>query len=221
MTNTEVKEPPLHLPEALGRKEGMTQVYDENGRVVPVTRVRILPAVVVGTRTTARDGYEAVILGYEEARPHRLSKPVLGQFPDGVAPRKLLREVRVEDLKGVRVGREVSGSVFAAGEVLDVTGTTKGRGTAGVVKRHGFAGGPETHGSNFHRRIGSAGSATDPSRTFPGNKFPGRMGGVRRTVRNLRVVAIEDDVVLIRGAVPGANGGLVTLRRAVRKEQAA
>ena len=177
------------LPEILGRKEGMSQVYDETGAVIPVTQIRVLPAVVVGKRSIARDGYEALLLGFEPASAKHvtkhITKPVRGQFPEGVPAQKILREVRVAP-DSFEIGQEIKDVSFSAGDGVDVTGVSKGKGFQGVVRRHHFRGGCETHGSNFHRAPGSIGSSADPSRVFPGTKMGGRMGGVRRTVEYYR-----------------------------------
>jgi large subunit ribosomal protein L3 len=195
----------------------MTQIYDETGAVIPVTEIRILPAVVVGKRSVARDGYDALVLGFEPAREKDLSRPQRGQFPEGVPPRKILREVKV-DTESFVIGQEIRGTNFSAGTHVDITGISKGRGFQGVVKRHHFGGGAESHGSNFHRAPGSIGGSSDPSRVFPGTRMGGRMGGVRRTVQNLRVVRAipEESLLLVRGAVPGPTGSLVTVRAARR-----
>lgn len=203
------------LPGLLGRKVGMTRVFDEKGDSVPVTVIETSSCAVVGARTPERDGYAAVALGLETIDAERLTKPVRGQYKGG-ALRRRVREFRVGAApKGIEVGAEISVSdVLKAGDVVDVAGTTKGKGFQGPVKRHGFGGGRETHGSNFHRRQGSIGAATDPGRVFPGLRMAGRMGGERRTIRNLRVVEVdaEANLVLLRGAVPGRRGTLLEIR---------
>jgi len=209
------------LPEILGRKVRMTQIYDEAGMVIPVTEIRVLPAVVVGKRSVARDGYEALVLGFEPVKAERLSDPARGQFPEGVPAQKFLREVKI-GAEPFAIGQEIGGTNFEPGTQVDVTGVSKGRGFQGVVKRHHFRGGAETHGSNHHRAPGSIGSSADPSRVFPGTKMGGRMGGAKRTVQNLRVVRAvpEENLLLIRGAVPGPTGSLVTVRSAKRAKRA-
>jgi large subunit ribosomal protein L3 len=156
-----------------------------------------------------------VNLGYGEMPAKRLTKPARGQVPEGVKPARIVREVRTDKVEEYKIGDEVRASIFAAGESVDVVGVSKGRGFQGVVKRHGFAGGRETHGSNFHRRPGSIGQSADPSRVFRGMKMPGRMGGKQVTVKNLDVVKVDGDrnLLLVRGAVPGARGSIVTVRR--------
>jgi large subunit ribosomal protein L3 len=203
------------LNELIGRKVGMTQIFGENGAAVPVTVIEAGPCVVVGLRSVARDGYNAVNLGYGEMPAKRLTKPARGQVPEGVKPARIVREVRTDKVEEYKIGDEVRASIFAAGESVDVVGVSKGRGFQGVVKRHGFAGGRETHGSNFHRRPGSIGQSADPSRVFRGMKMPGRMGGKQVTVKNLDVVKVDGDrnLLLVRGAVPGARGSIVTVRR--------
>lgn len=203
------------MDEIIGRKIGMTQVFNDQGQVVPVTVIEAGPCVVVGKRSVARDGYNGVSLGFEVMPEKQVTKPYKGQFTEGVSPRRVVREVRMADTEALKVGDEIRASIFNPGDVVDVSGLSKGRGFQGVVKRHGFAGGPETHGSNFHRRPGSIGSSADPSRVFRGMKMPGRMGGKKITVKNLDVVRVdaEKNLVLLRGAVPGARGSYVTIRR--------
>lgn len=203
------------LNEIIGRKVGMTQVYNDQGHVVPVTVIEAGPCVVIGKRSMARDGYNAVNLGYAPIKEKHLNKPDKGQFPEGIAPLKVIREVKTNEVDEYKIGDEVRASIFAPGESVDVIGTSKGKGFQGVVRRHNFGGGPETHGSNFHRRPGSIGSSADPSRVFPGMLMPGRMGGKRITVQNLNIERVDGDknMILIRGAVPGAKGSIVTIRR--------
>lgn len=208
------------LDEILGRKVGMTQVYNSEGKVVPVTMIEAGPCVVVGKRSMARDGYNAVNLGFGEMKDKHATKPYKGQFKDGAPLKRLVREVRTEEVESYKIGDEIRASIFNVGEIVDVIGVSKGRGFQGVVKRHGFAGGRETHGSNFHRRPGSIGASADPSRVFRGQKMPGRMGGKRITVQNLNVVRVDGDnnMLMIRGAVPGPNGSVVTVRRTAQRK---
>jgi large subunit ribosomal protein L3 len=202
----------------LGRKLGMTQIYSSEGRVVPVTIVQVGPCLVVQRRTVAADGYEAVQLGLVEERPARkVSRPMRGHFDKaGVAPTRKLVEFRVDSDEEWNEGDQVKASIFAADEYVDVVGTSKGKGFQGVVKRHGFAGGRATHGSMFHRAPGSIGQASDPSRVFPGMKAPGRMGGQRVTVKNLRVEKVDEErnLLFLRGSVPGPRDGYLAIRRA-------
>ena len=218
----------------LGRKIGMTQVFDPNGRALPATVLTAGPCVVVQRKTVERDGYDAVQLGLVEERPARVTKPLAGHYrKSGVDPAQArlsaVREVAfVEAPSGdaLQDGNEVRvASLFAAGDQVDVVGESRGRGFQGVMKRHGFAGGRATHGSMFHRAPGSIGQSSWPSRVLKGMRGPGRMGGDRVTVRNLRVIQVdeENNRLVVNGAVPGAPGGHVLIRRAVaaRREPAA
>lgn len=203
------------LDEIIGRKVGMTQVYNDEGRAVPVTVIEAGPCVVVGKRVASRDGYNAVNLGFIPVKAKHINKPDRGQFPENVAPMRVIREVKTDEVDEYKIGDEVKASIFKPGEPVDVIGVSKGKGFQGVIRRHNFAGGRESHGSNFHRRPGSIGGSADPSRVFPGIRMPGRMGGQRVTVQNLNVERVdgEKNILLIRGAVPGAKGSIVTIRR--------
>jgi large subunit ribosomal protein L3 len=203
----------------IGQKVGMTQVFDETGVLTPVTVIRVKPNVVVDQRTEERDGYTAVVLGTDEAKPSRLSKPVVGQFEKaGVAPQKLLMEFRNFDHE-CAVGDSLSVELLQDAAFVDVSGTTKGKGYQGVMRRHGFSGGRKTHGSKFHRANGATGMAATPSRTIRGTKMAGRMGADRRTVQNLRVVKVdaEKGAILVRGAVPGVRDGYLVVSTARKK----
>lgn len=194
----------------MGKKIGMTQVFTEEGTVVPVTVVEAGPVTVTRLRTPEKEGYTAVQLGFGE--PKHQTKPVAGQFAKvGVSPKRYLREVKGDTLD-LEIGQEIKVDLFKSGDKISVTGTSKGKGFAGVVKRYHFRGGPQTHGSMVHRKPQSGG-ATDAARTFKGVRRPGRMGGERVTVRGLTVVRVdpEKNLMLIKGAVPGANGGLLTI----------
>lgn len=200
----------------IGKKLGMTRIFDESGTSVTVTVIEAGPCLVTRVRTKDRDGYEAVQLGFERVRTKRLTKPVLGQFAKAnVPPQRRLREFRVTEASGFEVGQEIRVDIFTPGEYVDVTGVSKGRGFQGVVKRHGFHGGDEAHGSTSHRVPGSLGQSAAPSRVYKGRKLPGRMGGERVTVRRVSVVQVDRDqnVLLVRGAVPGAANGLVVVRK--------
>ncbi|NLK07789.1 MAG: 50S ribosomal protein L3 [Firmicutes bacterium] len=205
----------------LGRKVGMTQVFTENGELVPVTVIEASPNVVVQVKNQEVDGYEAVQVGFGEVREKLLSKGQRGHLAKAnVANLRYLREFRtesIEEFKDLQPGDTISVDIFAAGDLVDVTGTTKGKGTAGVVKRWGFSRGPSSHGSQFHRGVGSSGAAGQ-SRVFKGRKLPGRMGNVRRTIQNLEVVRVDADrnLLLIRGGVPGVRGSLVKVQAAVK-----
>jgi large subunit ribosomal protein L3 len=204
----------------LGRKVGMTQIYAEDGRVVPVTVLKAGPCLVVQRKTRATDGYEAVQLGLVEDRPPKHpTKPRLGHFAKaGVAALARLMEFRLSDGEEVKAGDEVKASIFEEKQYVDVVATSKGKGFQGVIKRHGFAGGRATHGSMFHRAPGSIGASAFPSRVFPGMRAAGRMGGERVTVKNLLVVKIdaEQNLIYLRGAVPGPRNAYVAIKRAKR-----
>jgi len=204
----------------LGRKIGMTQIYTDDGEAIPVTVIATGPCVVVQRKTESTDGYEAVQLGLVEARgPRRVSKARRGHFAKAeLAPTRRLSEFSVAPDEEWKQGDQVKVSIFEGEEYVDVTGTSKGKGFQGVVKRHGFGGGRATHGSMFHRAPGSIGQSSYPSRVFPGMRATGRMGGKRVTVKNLKVVKVdsEQDLLYVRGAVPGANNGYVTICRAKR-----
>jgi large subunit ribosomal protein L3 len=203
----------------LGAKLGMTQVWDNN-RVVPVTVVQAGPCVVTGVRTADKDGYPAVQLAYGAVDPRKVNKPKAGHYAKaGVAPRRHIVELRTTDASEYTVGQEVTAEAFEPGELIDVTGRTKGKGFAGVMKRHGFGGLRASHGvERKHRSPGSIGACATPGRVFKGVRMAGRMGGVRYTVQNLTVQAIdpENNLILIRGAVPGPKGALVLLRTAAK-----
>ncbi len=202
----------------LGRKLGMAQVFDGEGRAVPVTVVEAGPCVVIRKKTLETDGYNAIQVGFDDAPDKGLSKPVKGQFvAANVKPKRLVREFRLESVDGYQVGQQFGAELFSAGELVDVTGTSRGRGFAGSVKRHGFNRGPMTHGSKYHRRVGSL-QSRDASRVFKGRRMPGRLGGTRVTVQALKVVKIDSErnLLLIRGAIPGANGAALTIKNSVK-----
>jgi large subunit ribosomal protein L3 len=203
----------------IGKKIGMTQVFDPDGRVIPVTVIAAGPCWVVQKKTKERDGYSAIQVGYDPAREKRVNKPRKGHFAKaGVAPTRVLREFR--GVYELEVGAELKADVFAPGAVVDVIGTSKGKGFQGVVKRHHFSGGPATHGSKTGRIPGSVGASAWPSRVIPGKKLPGHMGDVRVTIRNITVVGVdaEQNLIWLKGAVPGARNGYHVLREAGKKE---
>ncbi len=204
----------------LGTKLGMTQVWDADGRIVPVTAIQVDTNVVTQVRNAERDGYEAVQLAFGAVDPRRVTKPLVGHFEAaGVTPRRHVAEVRTSNAADYSLGQEITADVFEAGQKVDVTGTTKGKGTAGVMKRHGFKGVSASHGAHRnHRKPGSIGGASTPSRVFRGLKMAGRMGNARKTIQNLTVHSVdaEKGLVLIKGAVPGAKGGVVLIRSAVK-----
>ena len=204
----------------LGEKLGMTQVFDENNRIVPVTVVKAGPCVITQLRTQEKDGYTAIQIAYGEIDPRKVTKPVAGHFKAAeVTPRRHLVELRTASVEGYEVSQEISLELFAAGAEVDVVGTTKGKGTAGVMKRHGFRGLGGGHGvQRKHRHPGSIGACATPGRVFKGLKMAGRMGHVRQTTLNLVVHKVDTDRgwLLIKGAVPGPKGGLVLVRTAVK-----
>jgi large subunit ribosomal protein L3 len=204
----------------LGKKLGMTQVWDENNKLIPVTVVEITPNVVTQLRTPEVDGYSAVQIAYGQIDPRKVNKPLTGHFDKaGVTPRRHLTEIRTPDAAEYTVGQELTVDIFTPGSKVDVVGTSKGKGFAGVMKRHNFKGVSSSHGSHRnHRKPGSIGASSTPSRVFKGMRMAGRMGGDRVTVMNLAVHAIdlEKGLVLIKGAVPGARGRIVFVRNAVK-----
>ena len=209
----------------LGEKLGMTQVFDENNRMVPVTVVQAGPCVVTQVRSADTDGYSAVQLGFGAVDPRRVNKPESGHYAKaGVTPRRTLVELRTDDASEYTLGQEITVEVFEAGERVDVTATSKGKGTAGVMKRHGFHGVSASHGSHRnHRKPGSIGGASTPGRVFRGMRMAGRMGNVRTTTQGLIVHAVDTErgLLLIKGAVPGPKGGLVLVRTAAKGTLAA
>lgn len=204
----------------LGTKIGMTQIFNENGLAIPVTVVQAGPCTVLQKKTVDTDGYGAVKVGFADANEKRLNKPDKGQFSKiKVAPKKYVREFRAEDFDKYEVGQEIKvADMFENGEKIDVTGISKGKGFAGVTKRYGHKTGPLTHGSMYHRRVGSMGANTSPARVFKGKKLPGHMGVDKVTVQNLDIVRVdaERNLLLIKGAVPGAKGGLVIIKNTVK-----
>ena len=203
----------------LGTKIGMTQIFNEDGKVVPVTVVLAGPCTVVQKKTVETDGYEAVQVGYGEVKEKSLNKPMKGHFAKAdTAAKKYLREFRLEDVASLNVGDEIKADIFEAGEKVDVTGISKGKGFAGPMKRWGLHRGPMTHGSGYHRGSGSMGACSSPGRVMKGKKLPGHMGVDTVTVQNLEVVQVnaEENIILIKGAVPGSKGGLITIKNSVK-----
>jgi large subunit ribosomal protein L3 len=200
----------------LGRKIGMTQVFDDRGHIVPVTVLQAGPCYVVQRRSKERDGYDAIQVGFGENKERRVTRPLKGQFERSkVTPTKFLREFRVEDSSAYELGQKLGADLFTAGDIVDVVGRSKGKGFAGGIKRHGFKRGPMSHGSKYHRGVGSL-SARDGARVIKGRKMPGHMGAERVTVLGLKVVDVDPDknLLILRGAVPGPRGGLVSIREA-------
>ena len=203
----------------IGKKIGMTQIFNENGKLIPVTVVEAGPCVVVQKKTVDKDGYEAIQVGFEEIREKLANKPVKGHYAKaGVTLRRVLKEFRLENAADYEVGQEIKADVFEAGEKVDVSGVSKGKGFQGVIRRWNQQRGPMTHGSKFKRAPGSMGACSDPSRTFKNKRMPGHMGAVNRTVLNLEVVKViaEKNLILIKGGIPGPNKGKVVIRNTVK-----
>jgi large subunit ribosomal protein L3 len=204
----------------LGIKIGMTQIFTEDGTVIPVSVVESGPLYVVQKKTIDKDGYNAIQVGFTDVKAIRVNKPKKGHFDkSNVGYKKFLREIRVDNIDDFQIGQEIKADVFAEGDMVDVTGTSKGKGTAGVVKRHGFGRGRMSHGSKFHRRPGGLSAGTYPGRVFKGHRMMGRMGNERVTVQNLQVVRVDADknLLLIKGAIPGPKKGLVSIKATVKK----
>ena len=203
----------------LGKKIGMTQVFNNEGKAVPVTVIQVTPNVVVQKKTKENDGYEAIQVGFDDAKESRVTKPLKGHFSKAkVAVKRYLRELRLEDVAPYEVGQEIKVDIFAEGEKVDISGVSKGKGFQGTIKRFNAHRGPMSHGSKFHRAPGSMGASSDPSRTFKGKKLPGHMGDEHTTVQNLEVAKIypEKNVILVRGGVPGIRGSLVMIKNTVK-----
>lgn len=204
----------------IGKKIGMTQIFDEKGLVIPVSVIEAGPITVIQKKTVETDGYNAIKVGYEKVQEKKLSKPELGQFTKTkLAPMKHLKEFRLEDISGYEVGQEIKAEdMFQSGDKIDVSGISKGKGFQGTIRRFGQKGGPKTHGSMYHRRPGSMGSNTSPARVFKGKKLPGHMGMDNTTIQNLEVVRVDADrnLILIKGAVPGPKGGLLVIKNTVK-----
>ena len=203
----------------IGRKVGMTQIFDEKGNVIPVTAIEAGPCTVVQIKTVETDGYDAVKLGFGEVKERKLNKPEKGVFKKlKIEPKKHLREFRLDSMDGITLGAEIKADIFAAGEKVDVQGITKGKGFQGVIKRHGQHRGPMGHGSMYHRRPGSMGPTSTPGRVFKGKKLPGQMGVDTITIQNLEVVKVDLDknVILVKGSVPGNKGSILKIKDAVK-----
>ncbi len=202
----------------IGTKVGMTQIFDENGILTPVTVIQVDDNLVVGERTPEVNGYSSVVLGALDMKENRATKPYKGQFPEGSKPKRYMMEFRNFDME-CKVGDTIGVEAFEGLIYVDIQGYSKGKGFQGVMKRHGFGGGRKTHGSKFHRGLGSTGMAATPSRILKGTKMPGRMGNEKVTVMNLRIVKIDKEkkALLVKGAVPGKNKGMVIVRNARKK----
>lgn len=197
----------------------MTQIFDKDGKAIPVTVIEVEPNVVVQKKTVENDGYAALQVGYEDKDEKKVNKPLKGHFAKAkVATKRYLRELRIENAESYEVGQEIKVDIFAEGERVDVSGVSKGKGTAGTIKRFNAHRGPMKHGSKFHRAPGSMGASSDPSRTFKGKKLPGRMGNENTTVQNLEVVKVdaEKNYMLVKGGVPGIRGSLVMIKDSVK-----
>ena len=203
----------------LTTKVGMTQIFNEDGVLTPVTVLQAGPCVVTQVKTVENDGYAAVQVGFGDIREKLVNKPMKGHFAKaGVAPKRFVREFRLEDAESYAVGQEIKADVFAAGDKVDATAKSKGKGFQGAIKRHGQSRGPMAHGYKYHRHAGSNGSATTPGRVFKGKKMPGHMGAVRITVQNLEVVRVdaEQNLILVKGAVPGPKKSLVMIKESTK-----
>lgn len=202
----------------LGKKIGMTQIFDEKGFFVPVTALEAGPCTVIQKKTLERDGYEGIKVGFADCKKHKTIKPLAGQFTGaGIDPKKYIREFRLKDSGQYEVGQEIKADIFLDGDYVDVTGISRGKGFAGAIKRFNQSLGPKTHGSHYHRGPGSLG-AIDPARVFKGRTLPGRMGGVKRTVQKLEIVKVdlERNLLLVKGSVPGPKGGVVLIKSSAK-----
>ena len=203
----------------IGRKVGMTQIFDEKGNVIPVTVIEAGPCVVAQVKTVEKEGYNALQLGFGEVKTKHMNKPEMGHFAKSkIDNKKHLREFRLDSIEGVKVGDEIKADIFQEGERVDIQGISKGKGFQGVIKRHGQHRGPMGHGSMYHRRPGSMGATSTPGRVFKGKKLPGHMGRVTVTIQNLDVVKVDLDknVILVKGSVPGAKGAILKIKSAVK-----
>ncbi len=203
----------------IGKKLGMTQIFDEEGRRIPVTVVEAGPCIVVQKKTVAKDGYNAIQVGFAAKDAARANRPLMGHCKTaGQGAFRYLRELRIDDIDQYNVGDTINADIFSVGEIIDVTGTSIGKGYQGVVKRWGFKGGRSTHGSRFHRAPGSIGCSATPARVFKNKKMPGQMGNERVTVQRLKIARVDasDNLLLIKGAVPGSTNGLVLIRNSVK-----
>ncbi len=206
----------------IGRKVGMTQIFDEKGLIVPVTVIEAGPCVVSQVKTAEKDGYNAIQLGFGEVKDKHINKPEKGHFSKSkIDTKKHLREFRMDSIENVKVGDELKADIFAAGDKIDVQGKTKGKGFQGVIKRHGQHRGPMGHGSMYHRRPGSMGACSTPSRVFKGKKLPGHMGTLTVTIQNLDVVRVDLDknVLLVKGSVPGPKGAILKIKSTVKSSK--
>ena len=203
----------------IGKKIGMTQIFNEEGKVIPVTVIEAGPCVVSQVKTEETDGYNSIQLGFGAIKESKVNKPERGHFTKAnIAPARYLREIRVDSIEDVKVGDELKADIFMAGDKIDIQGTSKGKGFQGVIKRHGQHRGPMGHGSMYHRRPGSMGSTSTPGRVFKGKKLPGHMGAETVTIQNLEVIKVdlEKDIILVKGSVPGAKGSILKIKSSVK-----
>ena len=203
----------------IGKKVGMTQIFDEEGKVIPVTAIEVGPCTVTQIKTVEQDGYSAVQLGFGEIKEKKLTRPAKGHFTkSNITPKKYLREFKLDQASELKVGDELKADVFEIGDKVDIQGTSKGKGFQGVIKRHGQSRGPMGHGSMYHRRPGSMGPTSTPGRVFKGKKLPGHMGAETVTIQNLDVVRVDLDknVILVKGSVPGAKGAILKIKTSVK-----
>ncbi len=206
----------------LGRKIGMTETFEKDGKLTPVTIIEAGPCLVLQLKVPDLDGYRAVQLGFGEKKENRTKRPLLGHFKKaGVKPKKFIKEIRISDKDNYKIGREIKVDIFKEGDFVDVSGITIGKGFQGGMKRWGWSGGPASHGSMTHRRPGSIGASAFPSRVFKGHHLPGRMGGNRRTVQSLKVIKVdlENNMLMVKGAVPGHKNSYLVIRNAVKKPE--
>ena len=203
----------------IGKKIGMTQIFNEEGKVIPVTVIEAGPCVVSQVKTEETDGYNSIQLGFGAIKESKVNKPERGHFTKAnIAPARYLREIRVDSIEDVKVGDELKADIFMAGDKIDIQGTSKGQGFQGVIKRHGQHRGPMGHGSMYHRRPGSMGSTSTPGRVFKGKKLPGHMGAETVTIQNLEVIKVDLDknIILVKGSVPGAKGSILKIKSSVK-----
>lgn len=203
----------------LGKKLGMTQIFDENGKIVPVTVIEAGPCLVIQKKTVEKEGYNAIQVGFDDIRANLVNKPLKGHFEKaGAALKRFVKEFRLEDINDYQIGQEIKADIFAAGDKIDISGVSKGKGFQGAIKRWNQARGPMSHGSKFHRAPGSMGASSSPSRTFKNKRLPGHMGFVNTTVLNLSIAKVmpEKNIILIKGGVPGPNKGYVVIRNTVK-----
>lgn len=207
------------VKEIYGKKIGMTQIFNEEGMVIPVTVIEVEPLTVVAKKTAEKDGYNAIVVSFGTIKEKNVNKPMKGIFAKaGVPAQRNLREIKVENVEEYEIGQKIDASAFNEVKTVDITGTSKGKGFQGVIKRHGQSRGPMTHGSMYHRRPGSMGATTDPGRVFKGKKLPGHMGSVTSTILNLDLIKVdlEKNIVLVKGSVPGAKKAVLKIRKSVK-----